>query len=132
MGRAAGHPKQSQRWPTSFRLRKLVEFLKVKIQTLEVDRLQWIRELQEQQKKKTALEVQLKDKAAKYLKNKKLLERIIEVNRVMAIELLNAGAAEKPPELDADFLLRFAEHKKKLSEQRELGKQAVLEAAAAA
>ena len=94
-------------------MRKLVEYLKVKIQTLEVDRLQWIRELQEQQKKQAALEVQLKDKAAKYLKNKKLLERIIEVNRAMAIELLNAGAAEKPPELDAHFSLRFAEHKKK-------------------
>ena len=110
--RAAGHPKQSQGWPTSFRLRKLVEYLKVKIQTLEADRLQWIRELDEQQKKKAGLEVQLKDKAAKYLKNKNLLDRIIEVNRAMAIELLSAGAAEKPPELDADFLLRYAEHKK--------------------
>jgi len=92
--RAAGYPEQSQGWPTSFRLRKLVECLKVKIQTLEADRLQWLRELDEQQKKKAELEVQLKDQAAKYLKNKKLLERIIEDNRAMAIEMLNAGAAE--------------------------------------
>ena len=101
--RAAGHPKQSQGWPTALRLRKLVDYLKGKIQTLEGDRLEWLKELDSQEKAQKGVEEQLKDKAGRFLKNKQLLQRIIEDHRAMAIEMLNVGAAAKPPELDAVF-----------------------------
>ena len=125
--RAAGHPKQSQGWPTEARLRRLVEYLKKMINTLEADRGEWFKEVTQAKKQEAEIEKQLTEKSNKFLKTKQLLERVVETHRALGVELVHAGAADALPALDGQFLLRLDEHKRTLREQREARQLAAIE-----
>ena len=130
--RAASQAPHSQGWPSELRLSRIVQYLQRMIKNLEIDRLAWVQEIEETEKAHIELEKTLEAKAEKFVEKNSLLARVVQAHRTVALELLDQGASVEPPKLDAEFVLRFEKHQRFLAEQRELRRQARLEALKAA
>jgi len=115
---AAGHPLQSQKWPSPNRLSQLKAWLKRIVESLESERQKLCSEEVSEQKKKVALEAKMQMLAKAFLVHKGLLQRAAEVHAALAFELHNAGAGLEPPALDAEFVAALKLHKEEMLRKR--------------
>ncbi len=116
--REAGDPKQSQGWPSPQRLSKLQGWLRRLIISLELEREKWCQDLKAEAEKEEELEAKLRELSVAYLRRKGLLSRAVELHMALSQELLEAGAAEEPPPLDASFVQSLEAYRNLLKERR--------------
>ena len=57
-------------------------------------------------------------KSKDFLEQKGLLLKVIETHQLLAKSLLEAGKADKPPPLDAEFLKKINDHREELKKRR--------------
>ena len=106
---AAGHPKQSQGWPTALRVRKLCSWLKTIVTTLESERVRWLVEEMSRREALAELELDVMERARQFIAQKELLQRAVDKHCELATLLAHAGSGAEAPPLDVEFLQRFEE-----------------------